>query len=153
MKFKFPLQKVLEHRKIKEDLAQKDFQDALDVLLKLEGKLKQLEDQEDDARVRSFALQSEGGTAAPSLIQIDEYLRNSKVLLQMQRSKIAEQQAIVENKRAVLIAAAVETKAISTFKDKKFTEFKAKAEKEEQNEMDEQSVLRFKTNDRKDEAS
>ena len=32
MKFKFPLQKVLEHRKLKENLAQKDFQDVVVIL-------------------------------------------------------------------------------------------------------------------------
>ena len=144
MKFKFTLQKVLEHRKVLENIVQKTFQDAVGVLNDLQNKLNEMETQSDDARVRAFTLQSEGGNAGASLSQINDFLKNHKVLMQMQLSKIQAQEKVVEEKRDLLRQAAVDTKVIATFKEKKFEEFKAKMDSDEQKEMDEQSVLRFK---------
>jgi flagellar FliJ protein len=144
VKFKFSLQKVLEHRKIKENVVQKDFQDALADLVALENKLREMGEQADEARVRAFNLQSDGGNAGPGLSQINDFLRHQKVLVTMQQIKITQQQKFVEEKRDLLRQAAVDTKVIATFKEKKFEEFRSQVESEEQKEMDEQSVLRFK---------
>jgi flagellar FliJ protein len=144
MKFKFPLQKVLDHRKIKEDLAHKDFQDVLNDLHLLQNILQEMETAIHEAHVRSGALQSQGGTQGPALSQIYEFHRNQKILIQIQRAKILNQEKAVEEKRDILRQAAVETKTISKFKEKKFEEYKAGRETEEQKEMDEQSILRFK---------
>ena len=152
MKFKFNLQKVLEHRKVLENIVQKNFQDAIGILNELQAKLQEMETQSDEARVRAFTLQSEGGNAGAGLSQINDFLKNHKILIQMQVSKIRAQEKIVEEKRDLLRQAAVDTKVIATFKEKKFDEFKKKMDDEEQKEMDEQSVLRFKHKDAKEEA-
>lgn len=144
MKFKFPLQKVLEHRKLKENLVQKEFQDALNELMILQNKKKDMESQADEARVKAFQLQETGGTAGPALVQINEFLNHQKTLLLMHQEKIRAQEIIVEEKRELLQRAATETKVIAKFKEKKFEEFREKVDRDEQKEMDEQSVLRFK---------
>jgi flagellar FliJ protein len=149
MKFNFNLQKVLEHRKTKEDIAQKDFQDAVNELQGHQKKLLELEHQSDEARVRAFRVQSDGGNAGPGLVQINDFLRNQKILIQMQHVRVTQQEKVVEEKRELLKQAAVETKVIATFKEKKFEEFKKKIEMDEQKEMDEQSVLRFQTEEKK----
>ncbi|MBC7372151.1 MAG: flagellar export protein FliJ, partial [Bdellovibrionaceae bacterium] len=102
MKFKFTLQKVLEHRKVLENIVQKTFQDAVGVLTDLQNKLSEMESQSDDARVRAFTLQSEGGNAGASLSQINDFLKNHKVLMQMQFSKIQAQEKVVEEKSDLL---------------------------------------------------
>ncbi|MBK9323184.1 MAG: flagellar export protein FliJ [Bdellovibrionaceae bacterium] len=153
MKFKFPLQKVLEHRKIKENVAQKDFQDSVALLGEMNTKLICLEELVDDARARSFDVQNTGGKAGPSLQQMQNFIQNQKILIEMQRVKIQQQEVVVEEKRGILLKAAVETKAIVTFKEKKYEEFKKRTDSEEQKEMDEQSVLRFKSPEKRNESS
>ena len=120
MKFKFPLQKVLDHRKVKEDLAQKDFQEALMVLNDIKAKLTELENATHEAHLRVGILQKQGGAQGPALSQINDFLRNQKILIQMQQVKIFNQEKVVEEKRILLTQAAVETKIISKFKEKKF---------------------------------
>lgn len=150
MKFKFPLQKVLDHRKTKENLAQKDFQVALNDLTELEKQLQRLEEALHGSHQRAGVLQKQGGSQGPALAQINEFQRGQKVLIQRQQVKIQEQQKVVEEKRELLKQAAVETKIISKFKEKKLTEFKEAEEKEEQKQMDEQSILRYKSTERRE---
>ena len=114
MKFKFTLQKVLEHRKVLENIVQKTFQDAVGVLTDLQNKLSEMESQSDDARVRAFTLQSEGGNAGASLSQINDFLKNHKVLMQMQLSKIQAQEKVVEEKRDLLRQAVPKSYATSS---------------------------------------
>src|SRR5437868_12287531 len=123
MKFKFSLQKVLEHRKVLANIAQKDFQDALSALLEMQKKLRHMESQSDDARVNAFQLQRDGGAAGPALEQISDFLNNQKILIEMQNARVAQQEKTVEEKRDLLRQAAVDTKVIATFKEKKFAEF------------------------------
>jgi flagellar FliJ protein len=150
MKFKFPLQKVLNHRKILEDMAQKVFQEALMVLNDLKAKLSELETATHEAHMRIGELQKQGGTQGAALSQINDFLRNQKILIQMQNVKIFNQEKMVEEKRDLLREAAVETKIISKFKEKKFEEYKHERDAEEQKEMDEQSILRYKTPDKRE---
>jgi flagellar protein FliJ len=149
MKFKFPLQKVLDHRKTKENLAHKDFQLAMNDLVELEEQLQRMEEALHGSHQRAGLLQNQGGSQGPALSQINEFQRGQKVLIQRLQVKIIEQQKVVEEKRELLKQAAVETKIISKFKEKKFEEFRETQEKEEQKEMDEQSILRFKPTERR----
>ncbi len=144
MKFKFSLQKVLDHRKIKENFAQKDYQDVLSELHVLQKCLQEMEEAVHGAHIRAGTLQSQGGTQGPALSQISEFQRNQKILIQIQKAKILNQEKIVEEKNVLLRQAAVETKIISKLKEKKLNEYRSERESEEQKEMDEQSILRFK---------
>ncbi|MBS1971507.1 MAG: flagellar export protein FliJ [Bdellovibrionales bacterium] len=150
MKFKFPLQKVLDHRKTKENLAQKDFQIAMNDLVELESQLQRLEEALHGSHQRAGLLHGQGGAQGPALSQINEFQRGQKVLIQRQHGKIEEQKKVVEEKRELLKQAAVETKIISKFKEKKLTEFREAEEKEEQKQMDEQSILRYRSPERRE---
>lgn len=144
MKFKFPLQKVLDHRQMKENMAQKDFQEALMVLNELNAKLAELEGALHEAHLRAGSLQSQGGAQGPALSQINEFQNYQKILIQRQKEKVLQQEKGVEEKRSLLRQAVVETKIISRFKEKKFEEYKHEVAVSEQREMEEQSILRFK---------
>ncbi|RYZ83226.1 MAG: hypothetical protein EOP04_20385 [Proteobacteria bacterium] len=87
MKFKFGLQKVLEHRKVLENIVQKNFQDSVHILNELQTKLNDMETQSDDARVRAFTLQSEGGNAGAGLSQINDFLKNHNLSLRSTKKK------------------------------------------------------------------
>lgn len=152
MKFKFPLQKVLEHRKTKEDMVQKEFQDAVNDLNTLVKRLEEMEALAKQAHVQAYEMQMEGGTQGPALTQINEFIRHQKVLVIAQKNRVQQQELVVEQKRELLREAAVETKIITKFKEKKFDEFRKRIEDEDQKEMDEQSILRFKSLEKKESA-
>jgi flagellar FliJ protein len=149
MKFKFPLQKVLEHRKTLEDVAQRDFQEVFHDLKKMLIRLDEMDALMKQAHIQAYEIQMEGGTQGPALNQINDFIRNHKLMIVDQKNRITQQEDLVEQKRELLQAAAVETKIIDKFKEKKFGEFKKHLEDEDQKEMDEQSILRFKSGEKK----
>lgn len=149
MKFKFPLQAVVRHRKIMEDLAQKDFMEALAVV---NAEIKKLEEMLSDlhqSHVRSGELQKVGGQQGAALSQIYEFTKGQDVRIERQRYKIQEFEKIVEERREILREAALEYKIIEKLREKKFEEYKLNRNIEDQNEADEQSILRFGKNSEK----
>lgn len=144
MKFRFPLQKVLEHRKINESLAQKDFQEAMMFLNQETSRLEQMLEQKSQAHLQAGALSSQGGAQGPALSQIHEFLKGQEIRIQRQREKIQEVEKLVEGKREILRQAAQEYKIIDRLREKKFEEYKLERISQDQKEMDEQSILRFK---------
>jgi len=144
MKFKFPLQKVLEHRKLKENLAQKDFQEAMMLLNEETERLEGMLSQKTAAHTRAGALSTQGGTQGPALTQIHEFLKGHEVLIHRQKQKIQEIEKLVEAKREVLRQAAQEYKIMEKMRENKFEQYKHERNLQEQKEMDEQSILRFK---------
>lgn len=145
MKFKFPLQKVLEHRKILEGMAQKDFQEAVALLNEAQNKYQKMADDMHAAQVRVAALIQDGRGPGPALGQIDEFLRGQKVLLARQGQKIQEIEKLVEAKREILRQSALDYKIIDKMRENKLEAFKHEQGVQEQKDMDEQSILRFKT--------
>ncbi len=144
MKFKFPLQKVLEHRKIKENLAQKDFQEAMMLLNEENARLEQMLQQKTGAHAQAGALSSQGGAQGPALTQIHEFLKGQEILIHRQKQKIQEIEKLVESKREVLRQAAQEYKIMEKMRENKFEEYRHERLAQDQKEMDEQSILRFK---------
>ncbi len=146
MRFKFPLQKVLEHRKVVEDLAQKDFQDAVAVLNEFQAKLDKMNQEILEAQARAGSLVQAGGAQGPALSQIHEFLKGQKIRILQQEQKIQEIEKIVEYKREILRQAALEYKIMEKVRENKFEDYKAERKIQDQKEMDEQSILRFKKN-------
>ena len=144
MKFKFPLQKVLEHRKIQENLVQKVFQEAVMALNDEMAKLNSLIQQKTLAHESAGALVKQGGPQGPALTQVHEFLRGQEVLIEKQRLKVQEAEKLVEAKREILKQAAQEYKIIEKMRENQFEEYRQKRLKDDQKEMDEQSILRFK---------
>ncbi|MFV8257420.1 flagellar export protein FliJ [Bdellovibrio bacteriovorus] len=144
MKFKFPLQKVLEHRKIKENLAQKDFQEAVNLFNEEQERLNQMSAQIQNAHLQAGALSSQGGAQGPALSQIHEFLQGQQIRIQRQVQKVQEFEKLVEAKREILRQAALEYKIMEKMRENKFEEYRAERLSNDQKEMDEQSILRFK---------
>ena len=144
MKFKFPLQKVLEHRKIKENLAQKDFQEAVNLYQEELERLNQMGSQVQNAHAQVGALSNQGGAQGPALSQIHEFLQGQQIRIQRQMQKVQEFEKLVEAKREILRQAALEYKIMEKMRENKFEEYRAERLSNDQKEMDEQSILRFK---------
>lgn len=150
MRFKFPLQKVMQHRKIKENLAQKEYQETAQALWREEEKLKKMQDDLSLAFLQSGQLQSQGGNQTSALQQISDFIRAQKVLVQRQEAKVQEFVKLVESKQEILRQAAIDYKIIEKLRGKKFEEYKHDRLMTEQKEMDEQSILRFETEEDKE---
>lgn len=144
MIFKFPLQKVLDHRKIKETLAKKEFQEVMAVLNEETSRLDFLEQQKNEAHIKAGQIASQGGSAGPSLVQIFEFIKGQEILIQRQKQKIQETEKLVEAKREILRQTTQEYKIMVRTREKQFEEYKLERLAEDQKEMDEQTILRFK---------
>jgi flagellar FliJ protein len=144
MKFKFPLQKVLEHRKLRENLVQKDFQDAQALLQEQLNKLQKMNDQVTEAYERSGNLAKQGGAQGPALMEIHEFLKGQRQRIQFQEQKVQEFEKLVEAKREILRQAAMDYKIMEKMRENKFEAYRLERNATEQKENDEQSILRFK---------
>lgn len=149
MKFKFPLQNVVKHRKIVEDLAQKDFLEAQAELNIEISKLEKMQQDLHDSHLRMGQLQMTGGHQGPALSQIHEFKKGQDVRIARQQHKIQEMEKLVEEKREILRQAALDYKIIEKLREKKFEEYKHERILTEQHEADEQSILRFGRNTEK----
>ncbi len=145
MKFKFSLEKVLAHRKVVENLAQKDFQEALANYSQEEKKLKSMENQISMAHARVDSLVKQGGHQGPALVQIDEFIKGQKVLIEIQKEKLQGLEKLVEDKREILRQAALDYKIMEKMRENKFAEYRETRLKNDQKEMDEQAIFRFKS--------
>ncbi|MBO9666254.1 MAG: flagellar export protein FliJ [Bdellovibrio sp.] len=145
MKFKFPLQKVLEHRKLKENLAQKDFQDVVGVLNEQQAILEKMNQDVVEAQARAASLVQMGGAQGPALSQIHEFLKGQKIRIAYQVQRVQEVEKLVEAKREILRQAALDYKIMEKMRENKFEEYKAGRIAQDQKEMDEQAILRFKS--------
>lgn len=143
MKFKFPLQKVMQHRKVLEDLAQKDFEEAVSELNAQKEKLAEMEKSVSDARAAAFRLQSEGGKASPGLVQTDEFIKGQDIRMERQKERIRECESLVENLREILRQKAIDYKIIEELREKRFKEFKIERSKLEQKRTDDLNLMRF----------
>ena len=144
MKFKFPLQKVLEHRKLTENLKQKDFQEAVMYLNQENSKLNSMIQQKTLAHESAGQLVKQGGSQGPALTQVHEFLKGQDVLIEKQKLKVQEAEKLVESRREILKQAAQEYKIIEKMRENQFEEYRQKRLQDDQKEMDEQSILRFK---------
>ena len=146
MKFKFPLESVVKHRKIKEDLAQKDFLEAQAQLNHEIAKLEKMHQDMHEAHLRAAELEKRGGAQGPALGQIHEFKKGQVLRIERQKVRVQEVEKWVEDKREILRQAALEYKIIDKLKEKKFEEYKHERTIKEQQEADEQSILRFGRN-------
>lgn len=148
MPFRFPLQKVLEHRKTLEDLAQREFQQAQAELQARLGELGRLREALLDSTFEAGRVQTSGSSSATSsLKQIHEFQVLQRKKIEHQEAKVREAENLVEEKREILRQKAVDHKIMERLKERRFEEYRAEARDREQKESDETSVLRHRLKD------
>lgn len=144
MKFKFKLEKVLMHRQVLENLAQKDFQEAQAECNAQIAILEKLRLEKSEARKRAFSDQSRtGGQVLESLMQIHHFIELQDIRIEKQIKVIQECENLVEAKREVLRQKAMDTKIIRKLEEKKRQQFMEEESRKEQKEMDDNSSMRF----------
>lgn len=143
MKFKFPLQKVLNHRQIQLDLAQKDYLEAMNFLNEEQKILSDLTDE------REKAIQSRGLVVNQTsdwklrVNQINEYLVLQDIRIKQQNERLNKIEKVVEARREVLKQALSEVKIMERLKENKKQDFIQEVQKTENKELDEISTIRF----------
>lgn len=147
------MQKVLEHRKVQEDLAKTDFQVSLAKLNTAVELLQSLIDQKKKARIKSYELET--GNGVPSALQngilseSSRFLKLQDVRIENQKLVVGEIEKEVESKREFLKSKAIEYKIIEKVKEKKKQQFVDDFNKAEQKENDEISILRYSGKNKK----
>lgn len=145
MGFQFKLDKILQHRKNIENLARKDY---LEALAKLEEEKSKLENQYisiEKARENSFEIQSKGGiNSAQVLCQIHDFIKGTEILIERQKLKVRENKKIVEDKQELLRETSIEYKMIERLKEKKKEEYRMDMRKLEEKKLDDLNSIRFK---------
>ena len=141
MKFKFNLEKVLQHRKIKEDLAKKGFMEAANAVALEERKLDHMKRDLRLAREESHNWQNIGGTEGVRLQFIEEYIVGQTERIEHQISEVERSRVRLEEKRKVLVEAGREFKALDKLKERRQEEFTKTKNKLEQKRMDETSSM------------
>ena len=147
MKFKFTLEKVLKHRTIQSDLAQRDFLEAQNNLNEEIKKLEAMQQLKNDSLQQRSQTVQESQTWAASVEQINQFLIGHDFRIKIQNQRLLDAEKTVEEMREILRKAMIEVKIIEKLKEKKYEEFKKESARKEQNELDELSVLRFSRNE------
>lgn len=147
MKFKFSLEKVLNHRKIIADVAQKDFLEAQSLLnAEIDRRDQMIELKNVSTQQRDLKIQTSQDWSS-TVGQINEFLTGQDFRIKQQNLRLLELEKLVESRREILRHAMIEVKIIEKLKSKKQEAFNAKAKKDEQAELDELTVLRFSRNE------
>jgi flagellar protein FliJ len=146
-KFKFSLEKVLRHRSLQVELAQKDFLEAQAVQSNEIQKLNTLIQTKDESlQMRSDLVQT-SQTWVSSVEQINQFLTGQDLRINQQNQRLLEIEKLVEEKREILRHALTEVKIIEKLREKKLEAHVKSEDKKEQDELDELAVLRFSRNE------
>lgn len=142
-KFNFTLEKVLRHRRVLQETAEREFHEAQAVLNAEIAVLERMLDQRHRAFGDRHRREVQGGAAAGALTQVHEFLRGQDFRIERQRKKIQEIEIQVENLREALRQKAIDTKIMEGLRERKFAEFRKDQAKTEQKRLDDISSTRF----------
>lgn len=144
MGFQFKLEKVLQHRKLIESLAQRDLQIELASLSKLINELEHMEKLRHEAFQELDASRAKGQqTQLPSILQAIDFIKGQDKRIENQKIKVQEQEKLVESKREILREKAVEFKIIDKLKERRKNEYLYELNMKEQKELDDLNTTRF----------
>ena len=149
MKFKFPLQNVMNYRKTLENMAQREFQEALAILTEQNQILAGLENEIVQAREARFKTEVAGGKAAPALSQVEDFIKGQAKRIVQQQAKIQEFEKRVEELREILRQKAIDYKIIEGLQDRQREQFQLEQRKLEQKRFDDLNIMRFRPEGKK----
>jgi flagellar FliJ protein len=142
-KFSFSLDKVLKHRKMQADLAQKDFLEAQRNYDFEDDQLAQMVAAKEAAKQQRVDVVQQTQSWSAQVEQINLYLTGQDVRIKKQNERLLELKKVVEEKRQILQEALTAAKIIEKLREAKKAEFLQEVAKADQAETDEMSVLRF----------
>ncbi|MEQ1877498.1 MAG: flagellar export protein FliJ [Bdellovibrionia bacterium] len=141
MKFKFRLEKVMNHKKVERDLAFRDFADARKTYEEGKERLKNLYQEIADARNFEAATVKEGGKGSESLKWSAFFIDGQNIKIELQKKLNRQLIQVMEQKQEVLIERARELKTFETLKEKMKERFKKEERKRDIKSIDEIVVM------------
>lgn len=143
MKFKFKLEPVLKHRKIKEDIAKKDYAEAESKVQECLSVINSYYNQIEETRSLSLERQQLGGSVTAYLDFNSDLILGIKIKIEIEKLKVRDLMQVAEEKKEILIEARREKKIVESLKQKKMEEFKKLQKKHEQKQIDEMVSQRY----------
>ena len=143
MGFKFSLEKVLTQRKIKMDLAKKDYLESQDFLLGEQKVLVHLKTQKEEAlKRRGQIIQSQSNWHA-DVESINQFLSGQDLRIAQQNERLIKIEKVVESRREILKECLIEVKIVEKLRANKKAEYLQEVDRKERKELDEISSIRF----------
>jgi flagellar protein FliJ len=135
-KFNFRLQRVIEVREIKKKQCQKELANSQEELTRRETLL---EEASQEAQASSEGLRQAllRATKAGQLLTLDRWHNRQKEVVAVRTVKTEEQRQEVDRRRAALILAAKDKKALDRLKEQRLEEYRGEVLHEEQAFLDE----------------
>lgn len=150
-KFKFNLEKVLQHRKALENEAARNYQLGLSELKNQQDILDKMLNEKHQAFEIRYQQQVQGGAAGSSLTQVHEFILGQDLRIRAQQLKIQEFEKQVEILRTILLERTRDTKIGEKLKERKQEVFRDEQKKIEQKKLDDITMTRFRSKDAKSE--
>lgn len=143
MKFKFNLETLRKHRKVVEDIAQRDFSLAQFEYNEAVAKKEQMIESIHQARNQITNGLKNKDLGTEYLRQIEAFIKGTEVKVQRQTQVILQKEKKVEEQREILRLKAIDYKIIDKLRDNKKAEFNSEMKKKEQILVDELVTMRF----------
>jgi len=143
MKFKFNLEKVLNHRKIKLDIAQKEYMEALSFLNNEKEILNNLVVTKNEAIAERAAIVGQTFDWSLRVNQINDFLKGHDFRIVQQNERLLKIEKLVESRREILKDSLSEVKIMERLKENKRAHFLQEERNKENKELDEISTIRF----------
>ena len=143
MKFNFTLQKVLDHREIKMDLAKKDYLEAQSFLAAEQKILDDMIEVKRRSLAERSTLTAQTTGWQSSVNQINSFLTGQDLRIANQNERLLKIEKVVESRREILKDALTEVKIMERLKDKKKADYLQDVRQKEAKELDEISSTRF----------
>lgn len=143
MKFYFPFEKLMEHRKRLEELAMKDLTESQRELHRANLKMKNYYNSIDQSRRQICDFIKSGGNVTSSTQLLEEYIVGQKKRIVDFRETVRELIQRVEQKQEILMERAREYKILEQLKEKQKLKFKKGIKKREFKNIDNMVVMRF----------
>ncbi len=143
-KFRFPLLALQKQRKVLQDVAKKDHEEAMDRLRgQHQAKVKMLSDV-DAARDKAFHDQHREVGSIDRMQLASEFIERQAIRLKNQDEKIGEAQAQVETLQEILRQKAIDHKIIERLHEKQRMKHHKDVEKIRQKQTDDLNTMRYR---------
>lgn len=143
MKFQFAYQKLMKHRKLEEEIAQRDFFEAQRVADLAFEKLESMNEELKRAFQERERVARLGGAVGGELTSYGEFIRGHKVRIEKQAKVVTQTAAIAEQKRLVLVEAVQAFKVLEKLREKRLAAFKKERRQHETKQIDEMVTMRY----------
>lgn len=143
-KFKFRLEKVLDHRELLKETAKGELLECNQRVLECEEAINDRQRTIMESREEVVLLSREGHQQVSKMVEIETYITGAKVQIARLKMRLRELKTEQEQKQEKLIQANRDLRALEVLQEKNKNEYKIKQTHEEQKKSDDLVLMRYK---------